>query len=43
MRKTTGKIKHGSTDIARLVAVLAFEGAQLLDVAGPVQAFRQRQ
>lgn len=39
MRKTTGKIKHGSTDIARLVAVLAFEGAQLLDVAGPVQAF----
>jgi len=39
MRKTTGKTKHRSTELPRLVAVLAFEGAQLLDVAGPVQAF----
>jgi transcriptional regulator GlxA family with amidase domain len=39
MRKTTGKTKHESTARPRLVAVLAFEGAQLLDVAGPVQAF----
>ena len=39
MPKTTGKTKHQSTDRPRLVAVLAFEGAQLLDVAGPVQAF----
>ena len=39
MPKTTGKTKHESTARPRLVAVLAFEGAQLLDVAGPVQAF----
>ncbi len=39
MPKTTGKTKHKSTDLPRLVAVLTFEGAQLLDVAGPVQAF----
>jgi transcriptional regulator GlxA family with amidase domain len=31
--------KHKPRDLPRLVAVLAFEGAQLLDVAGPVQAF----
>ena len=39
MRETTRKTKHKSADRPRLVAVLAFEGAQLLDVAGPVQAF----
>ena len=39
MPKTTGKTKHKSADLPRLVVVLTFEGAQLLDVAGPVQAF----
>jgi transcriptional regulator GlxA family with amidase domain len=39
MRETTRKTKHKSADRPRLVSVLAFEGAQLLDVAGPVQAF----
>ena len=30
---------RGSTDNSRLIVVLAFERVQLLDVAGPVQAF----
>jgi transcriptional regulator GlxA family with amidase domain len=37
--KTKHKTKHKSAGRPRLVVVLAFEGAQLLDVAGPVQAF----
>lgn len=39
MRKTTGKTKSATVQPPRLVALLAFEGAQLLDVAGPVQTF----
>jgi transcriptional regulator GlxA family with amidase domain len=38
--KPTGGLTVGPSDGAqRLVAVLAFEGVQLLDVAGPVQTF----
>jgi transcriptional regulator GlxA family with amidase domain len=38
--KPTGGLTVGSSDGAqRLIAVLAFEGVQLLDVAGPVQTF----
>ncbi len=35
MPRRTDKMKEAP----RLVVVLAFEGAQLLDVAGPVQTF----